>query len=361
MLTKRVYFSIIVKYDAQMLRNEICDTCFGFKLQIYFMYTVAQLKDAFLNYLQQNPFSKAPQRLFEPIDYIMQLGGKRLRPILVLMAYNLYKEDIKPALPIAQAVEIFHNFSLVHDDIMDEAPLRRGQPTVHYKYDTNTGILSGDVMLIYAYSYLLKVKQREVIPEIVKTFTEVAEAVCIGQQYDMDFETSNEVTIPAYLMMIEHKTAFLLVGALKMGAILAGATAEDIFHLGEFGRNIGIAFQLQDDILDTFGDPEKFGKRVGGDILQNKKTFLVLKTLEIANEVDKKQLEILMNSTPADEEKKITDVRAIFQKNKIRVLANKIQNEYQDKAMNHLRKVSVGAQKKEELSTLAAVLLSRKV
>ena len=325
------------------------------------MYSVAQLKDAFLDYLQQNPFSKAPEKLFEPVDYIMQLGGKRLRPVLVLMAYNLYEKDIKAALPIAQAVEIFHNFSLVHDDIMDEAPLRRGQPTVHHKYDTNTGILSGDVMLIYAYVYLLKVERQEIIPEIIKIFTEVAEAVCIGQQYDMDFETSNEVTIPAYLMMIEHKTAFLLVGALKMGAILAGASEEDLFHLGEFGRNIGIAFQLQDDILDTFGDPEKFGKRVGGDILQNKKTFLVLKTIEVANEFDRKQLKKLMSNSPSEEEKKIREVRTIFQKNNIQTLANKVKNEYQDKAMNHLEKVKVAAHKKEELSNLAAVLLDRKV
>ncbi len=325
------------------------------------MYSVAQLKDTFLDYLAENLFTKNPTKLFEPVDYIMQLGGKRLRPILVLMAYNLYETDIKAALPIAQAVEIFHNFSLVHDDIMDEAPLRRGKPTVHYKYDTNTGILSGDVMLIYAYHYLLKIEEKELIPEIIKIFTEVAEAVCIGQQYDMDFETSNEVTIPEYLMMVEHKTALLLVGALKMGAILAKATAEDVFNLGEFGRNIGIAFQLQDDILDTFGDPAKFGKRVGGDILQNKKTFLVLKTIEVANELDKKQLHLLMSSYPKDEEKKIRDVRTIFQKNNIKLLANQIKNEYQDKAMMHLKKVEVGENKKNELMSLAAVLLERKV
>ncbi len=323
------------------------------------MYSVAQLKEVFLDYLQQNPFTQAPIKLFEPVDYIMQLGGKRLRPILVLMAYNLYETNIKAALPIAQAVEIFHNFSLVHDDIMDEAPLRRGKPTVHYKYDTNTGILSGDVMLIYAYHYLLKVEDKTIIPEIVKTFTEVAEAVCIGQQYDMDFETSNEVTIPAYLMMIEHKTALLLVGALKMGAILAKASEEDIVHLGEFGRNVGIAFQLQDDILDTFGDPAKFGKRVGGDILQNKKTFLVLKTLEVANEIDKKQLEILMSSYPSDEEKKIKEVRTIFQKNNIQNLADQIKNEYQDKAMYHLGKIAVVDSKKEEFRALATLLLKR--
>jgi len=325
------------------------------------MYSVPQLKDIFLEYLQQNPFTKAPIKLFEPVDYIMQLGGKRLRPILVLMAYNLYKTDIKAALPIAQAVEIFHNFSLVHDDIMDEAPLRRGKPTVHYKYDTNTGILSGDVMLIYAYHYLLKIENQEILPEIIKIFTEVAEAVCIGQQYDMDFETSNEVTIPAYLMMIEHKTAFLLVGALRMGAMLAKASKEDVFHLGEFGRNIGIAFQLQDDILDTFGDPATFGKRIGGDILQNKKTFLVLKTLAVADEMDKKELKQLMSSTPIEEERKIKKVKIIFQKNNIQNLANQVKNEYQDKAMKHLEKVSVVKKKKKELMALAAFLLKREV
>lgn len=325
------------------------------------MYSIAQLKDMFLDYLEQNPFTKAPAKLFEPVDYIMQLGGKRLRPILVLMAYNLFKTHINTALPIAQAVEIFHNFSLVHDDIMDEAPLRRGKPTVHFKYDVNTGILSGDVMLIYAYHYLLKLEDKSLIPEIIKTFTDTAEAVCIGQQYDMDFETSNDVTIPQYLMMIEHKTALLLVGALKMGAILAKASEGDVFHLGEFGRNIGIAFQLQDDILDTFGNPETFGKRVGGDILLNKKTFLVLKALEVTSELDKKQLQILMSSYPEDEEKKITEVRAIFNRNNIQQLANQIKNEYHDKAMEHLEKVEVAETKKVELRALAANLLERNI
>ena len=317
------------------------------------MYSVAQLKEVYLKYLMDHPFSKPPKALFEPVDYIMQLGGKRLRPILVLMAYNLFKEEVTPALPIAQAVEIFHNFSLVHDDIMDEAPLRRGQPTVHHKYDTNTGILSGDVMLIYAYQYLLKVHEPTLIPEIMQVFTDVAEGVCVGQQYDMNFETSDAVTIPAYLHMIECKTALLLVGALKMGAILAKAQPADIYHLGEFGRNIGIAFQLQDDILDTFGDPEKFGKRVGGDIVQNKKTYLVLKTLEVADTADQHQLKNLMATYPENEEGKIEAVRAIFQKNEIQNLADALKNEYQDKAMNHLKEVNVPAKRKSELIQLA--------
>ncbi len=323
------------------------------------MYSVPNLKEIYLEYLHANPFNKAPQALFEPADYIMQLGGKRLRPILVLMAYNLFKKEIQPALPIAQAVEIFHNFSLVHDDIMDAAPLRRGQPTVHHKYDINTGILSGDVMLIYAYQYLLKIEEQRLIPSIVKVFTDVAEAVCIGQQYDMNFETSDRVTIPEYMKMIENKTAILLVGALQMGGILANADEQDVYHLGEFGRNVGIAFQLQDDILDTFGDPEKFGKRVGGDIAQNKKTFLVLKTIEVANEADKNKLLTLMQSHPEDEEDKIKTVKAIFQKNNIQHLANVIKGAYQDKAMFHLDNVKIPSERKSHLQALADQLLKR--
>lgn len=325
------------------------------------MYSVADLKATYLKYMQANAFTKAPNELFEPADYIMQLGGKRLRPILVLMAYNLFKKEIEPALPIAQAVEVFHNFSLVHDDIMDEAPLRRGQPTVHQKYDNNTGILSGDVMLIYAYQFLLKIKEKDLIPEIVQIFTDVAEAVCVGQQYDMNFETQADVTIPAYLHMIENKTAMLLVGALKMGAILSRTSQQNVEHLAAFGRNIGIAFQLQDDILDTFGDPEKFGKRVGGDIVQNKKTFLVLKTQAVANADDRHRLQQLMANYPKDEEQKIAEVRALFEKNNIQVLADKVKADYQEKAMWHLSQVEVAAERKQVLVQLANSLLERTI
>ncbi|MEM1119566.1 MAG: polyprenyl synthetase family protein [Bacteroidota bacterium] len=323
------------------------------------MYSVPDLKAIYLEYMQANAFTKEPNELFDPADYIMQLGGKRLRPILVLMAYNLFQEDIRPALPIAQAVEIFHNFSLVHDDIMDEAPLRRGQPTVHQKYDSNTGILSGDVMLIYAYQFLLKIEERDLVPEIVQVFTDVAEAVCVGQQYDMNFETQEDVTIPAYLQMIENKTAMLLVGALKMGAILSRTSQENVNHLAEFGRNIGIAFQLQDDILDTFGDPEKFGKRVGGDIAQNKKTFLVLKTQAVANTDDRHRLQQLMASYPKDEAQKIAEVRALFEKNNIQTLADEVKAGYQEKAMWHLSQVEVAEERKQVLIQLANVLLKR--
>ncbi len=323
------------------------------------MYSIAQLKAVFLNYMQAHPFDYAPRELFAPVYYMMGLGGKRLRPVLVLMGYNLFKEDVKPALPIAYAVEIFHNFSLVHDDIMDAAPLRRGQATVHEKYDINTGILSGDVMLIYAYQYLLKIEQQGLVPAILKIFTQVATEVCIGQQLDMNFETSQSVTIATYLKMIEYKTAVLVAGALQMGATLAGANKTDVHHLTEFGRNVGMAFQLQDDILDTFGSPATFGKQIGGDILQNKKTFLVLKTLEIATEKDKKLLIQLMKDPHLEAERKIARVKTIFLKNNIQKLANETKTAFQKKAIQHLQAVEVLEVRKEALIALTESLLER--
>lgn len=325
------------------------------------MYQVPALKEYFINYMNENSFDKSPKGLFKPVDYILRLGGKRLRPILVLMSYNLFHNSISAALPIAYAIEIFHNFSLVHDDIMDEAPIRRGKPTIHHKYGLNTGILSGDVMLIYAYQYLLKIKQKELIPEIVTIFTEVAEKVCIGQQYDVDFETSNKVSISDYLKMIEYKTAVLLVGALKMGATLAKASSIDIHHLGEFGKNIGLAFQMQDDLLDTFGEADKFGKMVGGDIVQNKKTYLVLKTLELADSKDKTQLIRLMNNEVIAPTEKVELVKSIFIKYDIQQLTYSKQQEYQSQAMQHLAKVSVTQERKVALTKLANDLLLRKI
>ena len=324
------------------------------------MYSVAQLKAIFLNYMQAHPFDYAPKELFEPADYILQLEGKRLRPVLVLMGYNLFKEAINPALPIAYAVEVFHNFSLVHDDIMDAASLRRGQATVHEKYDINTGILSGDVMLIFAYQYLLQIEEEELVPTILKIFTKMATEVCIGQQLDMNFESSQSVTISDYLKMIEYKTAVLLACALQMGAVLAKASKTDVQHLTEFGRNIGIAFQLQDDILDTFGNPAIFGKRIGGDILQNKKTYLVLKTLEVATENDKKQLNKLLNNMNLEAESKIAQVKALFVKNNIQELADKLKENYQKKAMQHLQSVGIETERKKILIALTEELLKRK-
>ena len=269
------------------------------------MLKLPDLQETFQKYLKENIFNQTPQELYQPVNYILKLGGKRLRPVILLMSYNLFKETVEKALPAAFAIEIFHNFSLLHDDIMDEAPLRRGQPTVHIKYDVNTGILSGDVMLIYAYQYILQLEDQSNIPALMRIFNKVAIEVCEGQQYDMNFETSQEVKIVDYLKMIELKTSVLLAGAMKMGAVIAGAPEKDANHLYEFGKNIGIAFQLQDDILDTFGDPEKFGKKVGGDIAQNKKTYLLLKAMELAKGSRKQALSDLITQNYIEEATKI--------------------------------------------------------
>ncbi len=323
------------------------------------MYTVKALKSLFLEYMEANKFDYSPRELFEPVDYILQLGGKRLRPVLLLMSYNLYKEDIKAALPAAYAYEIFHNFSLVHDDIMDEAPLRRGKATIHQKYDINTGILSGDVMLIYAYKYLLDIEKKEVIPEILSIFTKVSADVCIGQQYDINFETAKQVTIEEYLKMIELKTAALIAGAMYTGALLAGASKVDCQNLYEFGLNIGTAFQLQDDILDTYGDAATFGKRIGGDIVQNKKTYLVLTALERANSTQRKQLENLLSSHPVDEEAKIEEVTQLFNELNIKELANKKRDEYHLKAVKNLESLAIEGKKLIPLKNVAESLLKR--
>ena len=247
------------------------------------MRSLSQLQELFQKYISDNQFSDTPTELYDPVNYILSLGGKRLRPILLLMAYNLFKTDVEKALPAAFSVEVFHNFSLMHDDIMDKAPLRRGKPAVHIKYNESTGILSGDVMLIYAFKYLMKLEDQNSLLEIIKLFNQIAIDVCEGQQFDMNFENRTEVTIDEYINMIGLKTAALLAGAMKMGALIAGASDKDAQLLYDFGKNVGIAFQLQDDILDTFGDPEKFGKKVGGDIAQNKKTYLALRAMELAN------------------------------------------------------------------------------
>jgi len=323
------------------------------------MQTLSQLTDQFLNYLKNNPFRKEPVELYEPIDYIMGLGGKRLRPILVLMSYQLFKDDLEKIMPAAMAVEVFHNFSLVHDDIMDEAPLRRGKATVHTKYDVSTGILSGDVMLILVYKYLMMLKGNEHLIEIMDVFNQVAIDVCEGQQMDMNFETQDDVQIEDYIKMISLKTAALIAGALELGALGAGTSQKNIKHISEFGKNIGIAFQLQDDILDTFGDPEKFGKKVGGDIAQNKKTYLWLKSLQLATPAIKEELITQLKNT--DEIFKIEKVKSIYRELNIREISEELKVEYQKKAFEHLDAIEVEDSKKFLLRNLAIQLLAREV
>lgn len=315
----------------------------------------------FQKYLDNHKFNKEPQQLYEPVNYILSIGGKRLRPLLALMGYELFSDDVEKALPIAMSVEIFHNFSLLHDDIMDAAPLRRGQPTVHTKYNINTGILSGDVMMIWAYQFLIDTEgvSAENKIQLVRIFNKMAIEVCEGQQMDMDFETRNDVTIPEYLLMIEYKTSVLIAAAFQMGALAAGATTENAAHLYQFGRNIGIAFQIQDDILDSFGDPLKFGKKVGGDIVQNKKTLLVLKALELANATQKADLQTLMSTTNVDETTKIEAVKTLFETTGSRRFAELEMANYLKIAFKHLDATPLSIEKKNYMRDFANDLMMR--
>lgn len=323
------------------------------------MHTLPQLLDRIQRFAAENPFPTAPQELYVPCDYMLTLGGKRLRPALLLMACALFDDDVEKALPAAWAVELFHNFSLMHDDIMDAAPLRRGQATVHTRWNQTTGILSGDVMLIHAYRHLANTADTAAVPDLVKIFNRVAIEVCEGQQYDVNFESRADVTLPEYIRMIELKTAVLLGGALEMGARLGHAPATDAENLYQFGRLAGIAFQIQDDLLDTYGDPEKFGKQVGGDILQNKKTFLVLKTLEVAPEADRQALNHWMQTGAENAAEKVTAVRQLFDRNSVPALVAAEKKQFQDAAFQHLKAVNVPETRKAVLREMVENLFVR--
>ena len=295
-----------------------------------------QLQQLFSDHLALQSFKRQPLSLYEPVSYIMALGGKRLRPALALMGCQLFGKPATDALPAAMAVEIFHNFSLLHDDIMDEAPLRRGQPTVHEHFGINAGILSGDVMLIEAYRYLCQSPAEAPLDRLLSIFNQMAVEVCEGQALDMDFENRNDVTLPEYLLMIEQKTSALIGAALALGAVTAGADEQAQYHLDAFGRNIGLAFQIQDDLLDTFGDPGQFGKKTGGDIARNKKTFLVLKALEIATPEQRSALQSLLHDNYLPETEKIDSVKNLFAQLNIPDLAENTKSEFQQTAILHL-------------------------
>ena len=314
----------------------------------------------FLSYLESKQWIHEPKNLYEPIDYILKLGGKRIRPVLTLMAADIFSSDFKKALPAALAVEVFHNFTLIHDDIMDAAPLRRGKATVHEKWDTNTGILSGDAMLILAYQYFENYESI-VFQKLAKLFSKTALEVCDGQQLDVDFETRNNVTIPEYINMIRLKTSVLVASALKMGAIVAEANDQNANLIYDFGLNLGLAFQLQDDYLDTFGDPETFGKQVGGDIIENKKTYLYLKALEVATEDDKGKLLYLYRKKLADSTDKISDVQRIFELNDIPVLIKQEIENYTEKAFNTLAQMDIKDADKQNLKNFGLWLMNRSV
>lgn len=319
---------------------------------------IQRYTDAIKSYIDAHRFQQHPQRLYEPLDYILSLGGKRIRPALTLMAAELSGGNITDALPAAFAVEVFHNFSLMHDDIMDAAPLRRGQPTVHERSDINTAILSGDAMLIKSYEPLLQYEQA-VSHQLLTGFIATSLAVCEGQQLDMDFETRDDVDIPQYIEMITGKTSVLLGEAMRMGAIVGGADQQSQQHAYLFGVNVGIAFQIQDDILDTYGTHAKVGKQIGGDIIQGKKTYLYLKAIELATKDQKQQLVGLYTAQGIDKEEKIKSVVELFDALHVRLYADEVKAAYRDLAMSHLDAITGVDSKKEELRQLAQYILDR--
>lgn len=301
-------------------------------------------------------FPEEPKNLYDPLRYFLNLGGKRTRPTLTLMGCSLFGEPGLKAINAAVAVELFHNFTLIHDDIMDDAPLRRGKNTVHEKWNNNIGILSGDVLFVEAYKQLAR-HEVGVLPELLSVFSRTAKEVCEGQQMDMDFESRNDVSIDEYIEMIRLKTSVLLGAALEMGAVIAKADSKDVAKIYEFGMNVGLAFQLQDDILDLYADPEKFGKQVGGDILSNKKTYLLIKAQELANDDQRKQLnDILDNQTG---EIKVNNSRALFDELGVKQSAQKRMDAYYLKAKENMNQISVPDECKSELLGVAEALMNR--
>lgn len=324
------------------------------------MRVISYYQDLIVSHFESLNFQKEPNNLYEPIRYILSLGGKRLRPVLTLMAAEVFDADSQKALAAATAVEVFHNFSLIHDDIMDDAPLRRGNETVHEKWNLNTGILSGDAMLILAYQFF-ETYEPNVFRDLAKLFSKTALEVCEGQQYDVDFETRDDVTISEYLKMIEYKTAVLVGAAMKMGAIVAETSTENANAIYDFGLNLGIAFQLQDDYLDAFGDPETFGKQVGGDIIENKKTYLYLKAMEYAKAEEKEQLLHLFSIQPSDNTDKIESVKQLFNQTGASDATQSAIQEYTLKAFETLDKMNISEDKKTVLRAFGDKLMSRNV
>jgi len=324
------------------------------------MHDISFYRSAFLAHLEEKVSTKEPKGLYDPILYILNLGGKRLRPVMVLLASELFDTSYKKALDAALAIEVFHNFSLVHDDIMDDAPLRRGKETVHEKWNINTAILSGDAMLINAYQ-LFENYEGEKFKQMAKLFTRTAIEVCEGQQYDVDFETRDDVSIEEYIKMIRFKTAVLVGASLEMGAIVADVDNLCKKQIYEFGCLLGIAFQLQDDYLDAFGDPKKFGKQVGGDIIENKKTFLYLKAITQSSVGEARQLEHLYTISPRDASQKIETVKNIFELSGAAKSTQKAIEHYTEEAFKVLEEMEIKEEKKALLKSFGDSLMTRTV
>ena len=319
------------------------------------MHSFELLSEKFNLHFDRAHFPYAPSSLYEPNAYFLKMGGKRIRPVLCVMGNELFGEIVPDAWEVATAVELFHNFTLIHDDMMDKAPLRRGMQTLHSRYGNNTALLAGDVMLVTAYSYLNKIDS-SYLGRILRIFNEAARQVCEGQQLDMDFEQREQISLEEYLHMIGMKTSVLLAASLKMGAILGGAGERNQNLLYEFGKKLGIAFQVQDDYLDAFGDPQKFGKQVGGDILSNKKTFLLLHAQEAATPVQQKELALAMND---DSDRKVDRVISIYRECKVDEWALRLKDRFIDEALEHLEDIAVLSRRKQPLLDITRMLGSR--
>ena len=322
------------------------------------MYTLSEAQKLIEKQFENFSIPESPPELYEPVRYVMSMGGKRIRPALVILACDLFAGAVEPAMIPAMAIEVFHNFTLLHDDIMDRSPLRRGHPTVHVKYNENVAILSGDVMSILA-SRLMNQAPGVVLNSVHDIFTRTAMQVCEGQQLDMNFEARLTVTEAEYLKMIELKTAVLIAASLQIGAILGGASQTDAAELYQFGLNLGLAFQLQDDLLDTYGDPEVTGKKLGTDIVDNKKTVLMIKALEHASEKQKEEITGWLSRKDFDPEEKIREVTRIFNALQIRTITEKLIRDYYDKALINLRQLNRNEERKAELYNFASFLLTR--
>lgn len=323
------------------------------------MYSIQELSDIIDKSLNQLELPQQPERLYQPIKYILSTGGKRIRPVLTLAACNAFSTTIDSAIYPALAVEVFHNFTLIHDDIMDNANMRRNKQTVHVKWDSNVAILSGDAMSIYAYQLLQKVNPSH-LPNVLSVFNSFAMGICEGQQMDMDFESKSFVAQEEYIRMIELKTSILLEGALKIGAIIGGASNADVTNIGDFGRNIGIAFQLQDDLLDTYGDVSVFGKKIGGDIVANKKTILTVMALSHAKGQDLELLNSYFKLPNMDPVKKVEGVTDIYNRLNVKQHVEELIEKYHQKAITHLAKVNIAPEKKSILEELTERLMARK-
>ena len=323
-------------------------------------YTAPQLLDKINAYLEQMPYMRPPKGLYEPIAYELSLGGKRIRPVLMLMAYNIYKEDVERILPQAAGLETYHNHTLLHDDVMDKADMRRNKPTVHNVWNENTAILSGDAMLILAYR-LMAEGLTDKLAEVMHIFTETTMEICEGQQWDMEFESRMDVKVDEYIEMIRLKTSVLLAAALKIGACLAGASTEEAQKLYDFGVKMGLAFQLQDDWLDVYGDPKVFGKNIGGDILCNKKTYMLITALELADASQREELERWLNATDYVPAEKVSAVTAIYNNIGIGQRCEEMVEAYYSDGLAVLESISIPEERKQALKDFACSLMNRKM